>query len=45
MKKTNKPQSVVSVLGSEIYYLTYDGSKLIHIEKETPTNQPKTQRG
>jgi hypothetical protein len=45
MKQTNKPQTVVSVLGSEIYYLTYDGVKLIRIEKETTTNQPTTQRG
>jgi hypothetical protein len=45
MNQTNKLKTVVSVLGSEIYYLTYDGSKLIRIEKDTTTNQPTTQRG
>jgi len=42
MTQTNKPQTVISVLGSEIYYLTYDGSKLIRIEKETPPHHHHT---
>jgi hypothetical protein len=44
MTQTNKPQTVISVLGSEIYYLTYDGSKLIRIEKETTTTTPHHHR-